>query len=276
MSGMKEQLPAAEGNRQTGLERYIKGLSGWMLAILTLVLLVGAPYSASASGDWDAAWNGMDAVFRQVETLESAVKLEALEIQALRKRNQSALSEVNAAIKQIDAQKLKTLKAAVEQIQRKHDPLIKQYSDLGKRAAAARRGKDRRTAERLDLKRNQIKGSVTAARTEIGRAKDAYSAARKEAAAKSKRMKDAIQPVQPLKKQVAAENAKISGAKKLRTAAEKRYRSAVKQGNAVAAMAEIGLIAKELGSIHASQQSIYGWEQRIGQIAAGAKAMIPR
>ncbi|MDO3410316.1 hypothetical protein QWJ34_11135 [Saccharibacillus sp. CPCC 101409] len=242
---------------------------------LVLPLFALPERTASAADAWVSALSGIDTMYDGYTALETANKIEKLEIQALRKDSAERLKSVNATVKTIDKAKIEKLAAAAAALQTKHAALLKQYSDLGKQASEARKRKDKKSADLLDLKRNNLKPSVEAAKLEIKNAKEALAAAKKQAAAKAKTVKDALVQVAAFKKQVTAENKSIAAFNKTRAASYKRYRSAVKSGNAITAAAELTLMYNQLGKIHGSQQKIYGWEKQIASAIKAAAGKLP-
>lgn len=246
-----------------------------MLAAV-LVLSVYAPGRAQASGDaWAAALSGIDSLYDGYTALETANKLEKQQIQSLRKDSAARLKEVNAAVKAIDKTKIDQLASTAASLKTRHASLIGQYGDLGKQASEARKRKDKKNADLLDLKRNKLKPSVDAAKSEIKKANEELAAAKKQAKAKAQIVKDALAPVTSLKKQVTAENKSITSFNKTRAASYKRYRAAVKSGNAITAAAEITMMYTQLGKIHASQQKIHGWEKQISAAIKSAANKLP-
>ncbi|GGO05268.1 hypothetical protein [Saccharibacillus kuerlensis] len=248
-----------------------------LLLVFTLTLSFAAPQGRTyaADGAWASALSGIDTLYDGYTALETANKIEKLEIQTLRKDTAARLKNVNAAIKAIDKPKIDRLAAEWAALKSKYAAVIGQYSDLGKQASAARKRKDKKNADLLDLKRNKLKPSVNAAKIEIKNAQNALAAAKKQAAAKAKIVKDTLAPVKALKQQITAENKSIAGFNKTRAAAYKRYRSSVKQGNAITAAAEMTLMYTQLGKIHSSQQKIYGWEKQISTAVKSAAAKLP-
>lgn len=247
-----------------------------LLLATVLTLTVSLPARAEAAGDaWTVALSGMDTLYDGYTALETANKLEKQAIQSLRKDSATRLKEVNAAVNAIDKPKIEQLAATAASLKLRHASLIQQYSDLGKQASDARKRKDKKNADLLDLKRNKLKPSVDAAKSEIKSANEALSAAKKQAAAKAKVVKDVLASVTSLKKQVTAENKSIAAFNKTRAASYKRYRAAVKSGNAITAAAELTMMYTQLGRIHASQQKIYGWEKQIAAAIKSAASKLP-
>ncbi len=250
--------------------------------LLTLLLVLAVAFSfpfagrAAAAGDgWTAALSSIEMLYDGYTALETANKIEKQGIQSLRKDSEARLHTLNAAIKTIDKAKVDRLTADAAAVRSKHAALLKQYSDLGKQAAEARKRKDKKNADVLDLKRNKLKPSVDAAKSEIKHAKEALASAKKQAAAKAKTIRDALAPVTALKKQVTAENKSIAAYNQTRAASYKRYRAAVKSGAAITAAAELTLMYTQLDKIHVSQQRIYGWEKQILAAVQAAAAKLP-
>ncbi|MEJ8303257.1 hypothetical protein [Saccharibacillus sacchari] len=244
--------------------------------VAVLICTVSLPAQAEASGNnWAVSLSAVDSLYDGYTALETANKLEKQEIQLLRKDSSARLQNVNSAIKAIDKSKIDTLTATAAALKTRYAPLLQQYSDLGKQAGDARKRKDKKNADLLDLQRNKLKPSVEAAKLEIKQANEALVAAKKQAKTKAQIVKDALLPVSSLKKQVTAENKSITAFNKTRAASYKRYRAAIKSGNAITAAAEITMMYTQLGKIHASQQKIYGWEKQISAAIKSAAAKLP-
>lgn len=249
----------------------------WMVAFLTAasIFLASATQTIAATSQWDIAWEGLNALHDQVSLLKMSLEQESNAIKELRKRNNEALKTVNAKGKTIDQALLNRLQTEAKSAEKKYAPLLDQYTSISKQAAAAKKSKNKKSADLLDLKRNQLKVSATAARSEIKTKKTAYSSAKKQASAKIKVVKDALVPVQNVKKQIAAENKKIAQVRKALTASDKAYRSSVKDGNAVSAMVHLKLVYDFTGQIHASQTKIFNWEKEISRLITAASTKIP-
>lgn len=258
--------------------RYIRGLVTAVIMVLCITAaLIASPFKAEASeSGWNAALSSIDVLHDTFTALEGVNKLDKQQIQVLRKQNDDKLKTVNAKVQMIDKAKIDRLKSEADQVQKKYAPLLSEYTELGKKAADARKRKDQKAAVLLDLKRNKLKAAATAARLEIKTKKDALAAARKDMSAKAKVVKDALAPVQTLKKQVTTENKLITASNSIRTAADKRYKAAIKQGNAVTAAAEMALMYKELGKVNASQKKIYKWEEQMSTTIQSGEAKLPK
>ncbi|MFC7679822.1 hypothetical protein [Paenibacillus sp. GCM10028914] len=245
--------------------------------LVSILLIMFKPSYAEASGTaWDAALTSIDQLYDSLTILESSNKLVKQQTQELRKQNNDKLKVINSQIQLIDKNKIDKLKTEVEQAKKKHDPLLTEYTNLGKKATEARKNNNKKAALMFDLRRNKIKDSATKARQEIKVKTDALTAAKKQASVKAKNVKDRLIPVQTIKKQITAENKQITEWNKSRIAANKRYQVAVKQGDAVIAAAELNLITSELGRIQVSQKKIYSWEVEIRNVIRDAEAKLPK
>ncbi|MGG4345755.1 hypothetical protein [Paenibacillus lautus] len=252
--------------------RYISGL----VVLIMCFLFVARPLYAEASNTgWDAALTSIDELYDNFTALELANKQDKQQIQVLRKQNNDKLKEINSKVQLIDKVKLDKLKTEADQTQKKYAPLLAEYTDLGKKVTEARKRKDRKSVLLYDLKRNRIKASANAARQEIKLKKDALTAAKKQAAAKAKIVKDALLPVQPLKKQITAENKKITDFNKNKNEVNKRYKAAVKEGDAVKAAAELKRIVDDANQIHAIQKKTLDWERDIRSLLQAAENKLP-
>ncbi|MDP4099276.1 hypothetical protein OIN60_21405 [Paenibacillus sp. P96] len=246
-----------------------------MLVLLLVAALWWGSILPAQADSWEAALDGIDAVYDDVTELEALIKLESKQTQTLRQKNNDSLQALNKDIQAIDAALIARLTGEVKQIEQKHAALLSQYSSLSKQAAAARKQKNTKAAALLDLKRNNLKPSYTQAKAEIKAKKDALTAAKKQATTKKKAVKDALLPVTALKKQITAENKVIADARKSKTAANKKYRSAVKIGDAVTALTQMMVVYDQLARIHTSQQKTYTWEKKIAEGLAAAEAKLP-
>ncbi|NMO95840.1 hypothetical protein [Paenibacillus lemnae] len=252
----------------------------WMTSLICLVLGLGITGMGSpalaASSSWDAALKSVELLYDSFEAVELSNKVIKQEITQLRKLNNNRLSRLNASIKGIDKSKVDQLQASYDKTKQQHAPLLAEYTELGKQAAAARKAKNTKSALMYDLKRNRIKEEAAAARLDIKKKYDALSAAKKQKAAKDKVVKDALIPVSAVKKLITAENKSIADMNKRKSAADKRYKSAVKTGNAITAAAELNLLLTELKKMNASHQKILGWEKEIQRLIAAAENKLTR
>lgn len=247
------------------------------LVLMCFLLFVGKPTYAEAAGSgWDDALTSIDQLYDSLIMLETSNKQVKQQTSDLRKRNNDKLKEINKQVQLIDKVKLDKLKSDAEQAQKKYAPLLAEYTELGKKATEARKSKNKKSALMYDLKRNRIKASVTAARLEIKVKRDALTAAKKQATAKAKVVKDALAPVGTHKKQVTEENKRVTEANQRRITADKRYKTAIKQGDAVSAAIELRMITGELNRIQTSLKKVYDWEGNIRNTLHTAEGKLPR
>ncbi len=251
----------------------------WSRLIVILCLLIVLQVNVSpvnAADRWDTALEHIDRIYDSLTSLKAVTQSETQHIQDQRKKNNIALKSLNTKITAMDLEWINTLQIRYDQTLKKHSPLLEQYTALTKQATAARKNKDKKLADLLDLKRNKLLASVLAARTDVKAKKEALSAAKKQRTSKIKTMKDLLTPVQNLKKQITAENKTITAAKQIYSATEKRYKASVKQGNAVTADEELTLMYDQMQIVHSSQQKIVEWEKQISQIILIAEAKLPK
>ncbi|WP_342439667.1 hypothetical protein NSS79_13025 [Paenibacillus sp. FSL L8-0436] len=252
---------------------YFRRLAG---LLIVLVLLTGNIPLAAAAGDWDSALEEFHDLYEDYTGLQVTLKAEISRNQTLRKQNTSDLSAINSQLQSINQTLLNRLKSEAEAMQKKHAPLLEQYTTLGKQASAARKANNQKSAAFLNLKRNKLKASATAARAEIKVKTTALAEARKSTAAKIKPTKDALAPVSALRKQITAENKKVSELQAIRSEADKRYKGAIKAGDAVAAAAGIKLSYAKMSEIRVMVQQMYSWEQKISAALRTAESKIPK
>lgn len=251
-------------------------IKGTILCIGILALLsFSNPTPISAANDWDSALDNINSLYGNYTSLQVTIKSNTSNIQKLRNQNNATLKSINTVIASTDKALLERLASEVTIIQKKHAPLLEQYSILGKQSTAAKKANDPKTATLLDLKRNKLKASVVQARAEIKTKTDALAAARKQTTLKLKPVRDALAPVKSLKKQITAENKNLTVAQKLRSEADSQYKTAVKQGDAVTAATGMKTSYEQMVRIHTMQQRIYGWEQKIELALSIAKSKLP-
>lgn len=249
---------------------------GFIMLVILFFLVTSNFSHASAATEWDSALEDINALHNNYTSLQDTLKNDSLKIQKLRKVNNDDLKSINLLILSIDEPLLTRLRAEAAAIQNKHAPLLKQYSELGKQSTAAKKAKDLKTATILDLKRNKLKSAVMLARAEVKTKTDALAAARKLTATKTKPAKDALVIVTTLKKQIAVENKNVSAAQKVRSEADKQYKIAVKQGDAISAATEMRISYEQMLQIHAMQQTLYSWEQKISVALRTAESKLPK
>jgi len=239
------------------------------------VLQVNVP-QVSAADRWDTALAHIDIIYDNVTTLKGTTLSETQHIQEQRTKNNDILKLLNVKINAIDVEWITKLQMKYDQTLREHSPLLERYTGLSKRATAAKEQKNKKMADLLDLQRNKIRASVEVARADIKAKKAALSTAKKQRASKVKVVKDALAPVQVVKKQITSENKTIAAAKKIYSAAEKSYKAGVKQGNAVTAATDITLMYDQMVIIHSSLQKVFDWEKQISQIIVIAESKLPK
>lgn len=247
-----------------------------LLAAITISLMLSGTRPMYAASSWEAALDGIDAMYDGLTAVQTLVKQESLEISALRKKNNDALAAMNAKLKAIDQATITRLTQESESLQRKHASLLNEYKSLGKQISEAKKRKDKKTADLLELKRNKLKPSATAASAEIKAKKDALAAAKKAKSAKVQAVKDLLAPVQSLKKQITAENKSVAAARKHLSAADKRYKASVKRGDAVVAALELKTVYDHTKAIHTSLTKVYVWEKQISRHITNASAKLPK
>ncbi|WHY21501.1 hypothetical protein QNH28_11175 [Paenibacillus sp. G2S3] len=252
--------------------RYLKRL---VQLILVVALLNSNLTMASAGTDWDSALDDINGLHGNYTSLQAALKSDSSKIQTLRKQNNETLKSIHSVIASTDKALLSRLSSEATSAQKKHAPLLEQYSTLSKQSTAAKKAKDFKTATLLDLRRNKLKAAVTIARTEVKEKADALATARKQTANKLKPTKDALAPITVLKKQITAENKNITVAQKVRSEADKLYKSAVKQGDAITAATKMRASYEQMIRIHSMQQNIYSWEQKIALALRAAESKLP-
>ncbi len=255
--------------------KWRKSVKMLLFAAIAFSMVLCANRQANAAASWDAALDGIDAVYDGLTAVRTLVKQESAEITALRKKNNDALSALNAKIRAIDQAPVTRLTQESEALQRKHAALLEQYASLGKQVAAAKKRKDKKSADLLELKRNRLKPSATAAAAEIKAKKESLAAAKKTKAAKAKAVKDALAPVQALKKQITAENKSVAAARKHLSAADKRYKASVKRGDAMVAALVLKTVYDQTKAVHASLTKVYEWEKKIAQMITLANTKLP-
>lgn len=247
----------------------------FVLSVMLFLLITTSFSQAYAATDWDSALDDINALHNNYTAIQETLKADNLKIQKLRKLNNDDLKSINLTLQSVDEPLLTRLKADVAAIQNKYAPLLKQYSELSKQSAAAKKAKDLQNVTILDLKRNKLKPAVTLARTEVKITTDALAAARKITASKTKPAKDALIPVATLKKQIAAENKNIAAAQKIRSEADKQYKIAVKRGDAISAATEMRASYEQMEQIHTMQKNLYNWEQKIAIALRLAESKLP-
>ena len=254
------------------INRSIRRFTG---LLIMLALLAGSGMQASAASSWDEALEQINELYSSYISLQETVKTESKRNQLLRKENNTDLAAINAKLLSVDQPLLGRLKAEAEATQTKHAALLEQYSTLGKQATAARKAGNLKSATALDLKRNILKSAVTAARAEIKMKNTALTEAKAVTAARSKPAKDALSPIASHRKQITALNKQISEIQTVRSEADKRYKTAIKSGDAVMAAASMQLSYTKMTDIRTWLQQIYGLEQKISAALTLAKSKLP-
>ncbi|QSF46903.1 hypothetical protein [Paenibacillus tianjinensis] len=243
--------------------------------LVLLAFLTGNSIQASAASGWDEALNQINELYSSYISLQETVKAESKRNQTLRKQNISDLAVIKARLELTDQALLSRLKSEAAVVQKKYAVLLEQYSALGKQATAARKAGNLKSVTALDLQRNKLKPAVTAARAEIKSKNTALTVAKAAAAARNKPAKDALSPIAGLRKQVTAGNKQVSAIQSVRSEADKRYKAAVKAGDAVTAAAAMKLSCTKMGEIHTWLTQINSLEQKISAALRLAETKFP-
>jgi len=243
--------------------------------VLVITLFTNSLSIASAATEWEAALADINNLHSNYTTLQDDLKTNSSNIQKLRKLNNDKLKSILATIAATDKPLLERLSAELISTKKKHAPLLEQYSKLSKQSTEAKKAKDLKTVTLLDLKRNKLKPAVAIARSEISHKTAVLSAARKVTATKLKPAKDALVPISVLKKQITAENKKVIASNKLRSEADKLYKAAVKQGDAINAAAELKSSYEHMVNIQAMYHNIYSWEVKLELALRTAESKLP-
>lgn len=251
-------------------------LRKWVSLLMVLAILIGSHPRTAAAADWDSALDEIHNLYSDYTGLQVTLKSEISRNQTLRKQNTADLTAIQSQLKSVNLALLGRLKAEADAVQKKNAQLLEQYSSLGKQASAARKAGNSKAVIRLDLKRNKLKAAASAARAEIKGKNAALAEARAATAATIKPAKDALAPVAALRKQITAHNKKVSELQTLRSEADKRYKAAVKTGDAVAAAAEMKQSYIKMGEIRSIIQQIYSGEQRISAVLRSAETKVPK
>ncbi|WP_150275875.1 hypothetical protein [Paenibacillus tepidiphilus] len=247
-----------------------------LLSGLLVVLLLLAGHPGLAAADWDASLKEIEQLHAGYTALQETLKTENAQTAALRKQNNAARTAVNAAVKAVDSALLGRLKSEAAALQKRHAPLLEQYTALGKEAAAARKAEKQQQAVLLELRRNKLKASVASAKAEIKAKSAELAQAKAAAAAKVKPVKEALAPIAGLKKQITAESKPLSAATAGRKAADKAYRTAVDAGDAVAAADAMKQSYAKMQEQLAIGRQLYAWERQITGALRAAEARLPR
>lgn len=246
-----------------------------LAAVMGSITQVAQPAQGAAVTQQTDAINRMDGMYRDLDALQLVIKAVDQQIRAVRKTNHENVKTVRSRIRAVDQNLLARRKNEADQTRQKHAVLLAQYSSLGKQATAARQRKDKQQAALIDLKRNALKTSVTAARADIKAKNDALAAAKKHTALKVTPAKEALKPIQAIREQVTGENKILASYKKSRAAADRRFKSSIKQGNAATALIDMSQAYVWMGKISASQKKIYTLEQSIAKAIGIATGRLP-
>ncbi len=245
-----------------------------LASLCALLLLSCVPFTSVQAADQSSTMAGIDTLYDTITALERVLELQNVQIRALRQQNNAQLKSVQERIRNLDMNRLATMKSALQQLENKVAPLFKRYTDLSSKIAAARKKKDNRSVQSLLLERNAIQSQVDAARIELKNKRAELATARKTSTHRKQQLRSLLQPVQTLKKQITAENKAITSAWKIRTASRKSYHAAVRQGNPVTAFAHLTVVYKQLSQVQTSRQKVYSWEQQITRTIQSVTAQV--
>ncbi|GAA3402102.1 hypothetical protein ACFFNY_35460 [Paenibacillus hodogayensis] len=197
------------------------------------------------------------------------------EMKTLQQANNDALDDVRRQIKLIDAEPIERLRKQAESTKERYKPLLEMYTAVNQQIAAFKPLKNKELNTMLSLQAASMKVPVQLAKQDIKAKESALQTAKASATAKQKKVRDALEAIEPLKDKIKTEKASASRVKKWLDEDWKTFKPIVKQGDAAGSAQSLTTLLSRLGQIVSHKQAVCELEKKIGTVIAKAKTQIP-
>ncbi|MFS0724569.1 hypothetical protein [Paenibacillus sp. 1P07SE] len=218
----------------------------------------------------------LDTQYKQVQAHQSQEAEWDERIRTLHYATEERMAKLRTAIRQIDDRKIAQLEQQVQQSKARYKPILDMNASLNKQIAAAKPLKNKELNARLRSQSDQLKWAVQVAKSDIRSKEDALKTAKAAKTKTTKKLRDMLAAVDPVKVQVRASKSTISATKKHAATAWKAANQAVRSNDAPAASSAFATLVKVSGQLVAEKQKQHGLEVKISDIVAKVERELPR
>lgn len=260
--------------------------------VLTLLLALIAP-SASAStyeltstsktaltqmiakSDQSTA-NKLEQQYKQVQANQTQEAQLDERIRTLHYANEEQIARLRNAIRQIDDRKIQQLDQQLQQTKARYKPVMDMNAALNKQITAAKPLKNKELNTRLKTQSDQLKWAVQVARDDIRNKEQALKTAKSNKSKTTKKLRDMLAAIDPIKVQVRSAKSTISATKKHAATAWKHANQSIRKGDATAALSAFGTLVSVSRQLNNEKQKQHGLEVKISEVVTKVQREMPR
>ncbi|KRE47822.1 hypothetical protein [Paenibacillus sp. Soil522] len=262
--------------------RFISRLTALGLVLLlalvspTVLAAVSFEFSATAKAAFDKMKGAADKAtaaklasqYAELQTIQKQSADWDTRIDNLHYRNEEAILATRKRIKEVDAEKLRRLEAAVIQAKQKYEPLFNLYDSLNQQLSIAKSFKDKTLTGLLKPQVEMAKAAVQLAKLDI-RSKEAVLKTAKASTTKTiKKLRDLLSDIDPVKVKIKASKSSISRTKQQFTTEASILNQVVRKRDSTATLSSFTRMLAYMKQINDLKQNIYAYEQQTMSIIA--------
>jgi hypothetical protein len=193
-------------------------------------------------------------------------------ISKLHYQNEEAVLAARKRIKEVDADKLLKLEAAVAQVKKKYEALFRIYDSLNQQLSIAKSFKDKTIVNVLKPQVETTKAAVQLAKLDIRSKEAALKNGKANTANTIKKLREQLNHIDPIKIKIKASNSSVSQTKKQFATEASILNQVVKKGDATATQSTFIRMVAYMQQIVSYKQNIYAYEQQTMAIIAKVDA----
>lgn len=259
----------------------------WLFLLLALVnptatAAASFEFSATAKTAFDKMKEAADketaakltSQYAELQTLQKQTVEWDARIEKLHYQNEEAVLSTRTRIKELDAEKLRELEAAVAQAKKKYEPLFNLYDSLNQQLRIANSFRNKLMIRVLKPQVETAKAAVRLAKLDIRGKEAALKTAKANTAKTIKKLRELLSDIDPVKVKIKASKSSISLTKKQFTTEASILNRVVKKGNTTATLSSFTRMLAYMKQINGHKQKIYDYEQQTVSIIAEVDAQL--
>jgi len=262
-----------------------------LLALALLLALSPSPASASTYGLTSSNKTALDKLIaasdqttaRKLEQQYKDVLARQSEeagwdtrIRELHYANEERIAKLRTAIRQIGDSKIRQLEQQVQQTKARYKPLLDTQTVLNRQIAAAKPLKDKELNKALKVQADQLRWAVQLARDDIRAREQALKQAKAEKTKTTKKLRDMLAGVDPIKVQIRSAKSTISALKKQAASGWQEANQAIRKRDASGASRSLASLVTITRQLAADKQKQHGLETKISELITRVEREMPR
>lgn len=270
--------------------RFVSRFAALSIALMLLLALVNPAMLAAASFEFGVTVKTAFDKMKGAADKPTAAKLTSqyAELQAkqrlaidwdariskLHYQNEEAILATRKRIKEVNADKLLKLEAAVTQVKKKYEPLFRLYDSLNQQLSIAKSFKDKTIVNVLKPQVETTKAAVSLAKLDIRSKEAALRSEKANTANTIKKLRDLLSGIDPIKVKIKAAKSSVSRIKKQFATEASVLNQVIKKGDAAATVSSFIRMLAYMQQINDLKQNTYAYEQQKMAILAKVDAQI--